>query len=610
MCGIVGYLGNEETSSILFESLKRLEYRGYDSFGFATIHDNKLWITKDKGKISDVVQIKLPGSIGISHTRWSTHGPPSKINAHPHTDCKNRIALVHNGIIANYLSLRNKLKERGHIFKSETDTEVLIHLIEEYYKPEDGVKLEDAVSSALNAVEGTYAITVISALEKKIVGARKESPLVLGIGNSCFYLGSDISSFLPYTNKTIPLDDFEMVVIEPESYKITDFKTGLLKDKKITKIEWNQKESSKEGFDHFMLKEIFEQPQILKIALNICEEEISKLAKTIKEADNVYITATGTSLHAAMTSEYWFSKLAKLPVRVVDSSEFEEKAVLDEKTLVIGVTQSGETYDTLRAMNYAKKNNCKLASIVNIPSSTATRISDITILQGSGMEIGVAATKTFTTQLMILLRLALKLAKNNGETVSSPTMKNERCLLSKDVGDKISEIEEQLKNVPRYIEEALTQKEKIKSITEKYCINVKNFLYIGKGINYPTALEGALKFKEITYHHAEGMPAGFLKHGTISLISDDMYTIAFVPRDDRKILSNVEEIKSRGGKIIGIVSGTAKHFDETINVPRVSDIVSPLVFAPAYQLLAYYTAVALGRDIDQPRHLAKTVTVE
>ncbi|MFH1445612.1 MAG: glutamine--fructose-6-phosphate transaminase (isomerizing) [Nanoarchaeota archaeon] len=608
MCGIVGYLGDKEASSILFESLKRLEYRGYDSFGFATVDNNKLWTTKDKGKISEVGQINLPGSIGISHTRWATHGPPSKINAHPHTDCKNRIALVHNGIIVNYLSLRNMLKERCHVFKSETDTEVLAHLIEEHYKPE--TKLEDAVAKALEQIEGAYAIVVVSESEKKLVGVKNESPLVLGVSNPGMYLGSDISSFLPYTNETISLNDFEMAVIEPGSYTIMDYRTGLLKEREIKKIEWNQKESSKEGFDHFMLKEIFEQPTILKRALSISEEEISQLADVIKDAENVYITATGTSLHAAMTSEYWFSKLAKLPVRVVDSSEFEDKAIINDKTLVIGITQSGETYDTLKAMRYAISKKAKTASIVNVPDSTATQISDITILQGSDLEVGVAATKTFTTQLMVLLRLVLSLSKKNGNNVSSPTMKDERCLSFSDIRDEISDIEEQVKELPKLIEECLTQKDKIKTVAEKYCANVRNLLYIGKGINYPTAMEGALKLKEISYLHAEGMPAGFLKHGTISLIADDMYTVAFVPRDDRKILSNVEEIKSRGGKVIGIVSGTAKHFDDIISVPKVHDIISPIVFAPAYQLLAYYTSVALGKDPDKPRHLAKSVTVE
>lgn len=586
MCGITGYIGNSSAAPLLFNSLRRLEYRGYDSFGFATVSDGKLWASKDAGKISEARLTELPGQLGVGHSRWATHGAVTKENAHPHMSCDSRIAVVHNGIISNYLKLKNELTERGHTFKSQTDTEVIPHLLEEAYK-ETG-DLEEAVKKTLPLIEGTYAFLALCSGEDKIVCARKESPLVIGIGNPSMYVGSDISSFLEHTNKAIPLDDGEIAVLREGEYVIKDAE-GNPKDKEILEINWSTQDVTKNGYPHFMLKEICEQPYAISNSLNTGVQEVRKLAKMIKESQNVYITATGTSLHAGLIAEYWFSILGERSVKVIDSSEFEEKAIVDPTTLTIAITQSGETYDTLKAMKHAKSGGGKLAAIVNVLGSTATRAADLTILQGSGLEIAVCATKTFMSQLVILLRTALELAKASGKDVS--------------------ELESGLRETPKLVEEVVEKKEEIRKLAEEY-FNVKNYLYIGRGINYPSALEGALKFKEITYLHAEGMSGGFLKHGTISLIDDDFHTVAFIPANDRRIISNIAEIKSRNGFVIGIVSGDTKHCDVKINVPKVHDLLSPLVFTPAYQLLAYYASVKLGNDVDKPRHLSKSVTVE
>ncbi len=584
MCGIIGYIGKKEAAPVLFNSLKNLEYRGYDSFGFATVHDNKIWVEKRSGKISEFeFNGNLPGFMGIAHTRWATHGKPSKENAHPHLCCEENIAIVHNGIISNFLYLKKELIKKGHVFKSETDSEVIAHLIEENYKGD----LEEAVRKALKHLKGTYALLITSKNENKIIGVRKESPLVLGISDSSFYLSSDIASFLEFTNNTVLLEDGEMVIIKPEGYEIKDFEGNVI-SKRALKINWNPENVKKNGYPHFMLKEICEEPEIVKKSLKIAENEIKEVAKLIKEYPKVYIVGIGTSFYAGLISEYWFSKISKKTVNVIDSSEFMEKALPDNETLIIAITQSGETYDTLQAMRHAKSLGSKIVSIVNVLGSSATRESEISILQGCGLEIGVCATKTFISQLIILLRLALELAKLKGMD--------------------ISKIENELKDVSNHIEKIINEKERFKEIA-KYC-DVKNYVYIGRGINYPMALEGALKFKEISYLHAEGMSSGFLKHGTISLIDKDFYTIALIPQEDRKILSNIQEIKSRGGKVIGIVLGDTEYCDVKINLPIVSDIISPLIFAPACQLLAYYVAVGLGKDPDKPRNLAKSVTVE
>jgi glucosamine--fructose-6-phosphate aminotransferase (isomerizing) len=593
MCGIVGYIGRREASPIILENLRRLEYRGYDSCGIATI-DGTINIKKGAGTIDGVHKrlnlSSLPGRIGIGHTRWATHGAVNDDNAHPHVDCESSIAIVHNGIISNHSSLRKMLLEKGHKFSSETDTECLAHLIEEKFSG----NLENAVREALMEVEGTYALIVISTeTPEQIICARSESPLILGLGNGENFIGSDVTSFLQHTKKAVPLDDGEYAVVTADSYRVADILSGQSTKKDVIEIDWSVEDAQKEGYPHFMLKEIMEQPQTIINALNIYPDEIAKLAEMVKEAERVFITAAGTSLHAAMVAEYWFSQLCRKFVVAVDSSELANKGVIDDKTLVIGVTQSGETYDTLSAMRFAKKRGAKVAVIVNVIGSTATRLADHVILQGSGIEISVCATKTFTSQLVVLLRTALALGKM--------------------LGRNMKEIEEELSETPTYIEKVLMQKDVIKEIAKKY-FSSKNYIYIGKGINLPSALEGALKFKEITYNHAEGMSGGMLKHGTISLIDDNFQTIAIVPwkgENRTKIESNIQEVKARGGRVICIASGDpVQGCDANIIVPQCSETISPIIVAPAYQLLAYFTAVNLGRNVDKPRALAKSVTVE
>jgi glucosamine--fructose-6-phosphate aminotransferase (isomerizing) len=597
MCGIVGYVGFKSASQVILGGLKILEYRGYDSCGIATF-DSDFEIKKDQGMIDEVDSkesfLEMKGTIGIGHTRWATHGPPTKDNSHPHTDCKTEIAIVHNGIISNYLELKKRLQKAGHKFMSDTDSEVLAHLIEEKYRD---LNFEVAVISALKEVKGSLALLAISKKNpSQIVCFRHESPLILGVGNGENFVGSDISAFLGYTKNVVPLEDKEYAVVDRKGWVVKDALTGEVREKEVLKISWDLQMAQKEGFPTFMLKEIHEQPSTVKNALKVYDKDIQKLAELIKIAKRTYIIGAGTSLNAAWVSFYWFARLSKTPVIVMDSSEFMEGGICDKETLVIGITQSGETYDTLAALRYAKQYNSKTACIVNIIGSTATRETDHVVMQNSGIEISVCATKTFTSQIVILLRTALELAKmlqiNKSEVIG---------------------VEGELSKIPGYITEVLSKKEEIKDIAKRY-FNKKNYLYIGKGISLPTALEGALKFKEITYFHAEGMSSGLLKHGTISLIDDEMVTVAIVPSDGEnrsRILSNVQEIKARGGLVIGVVSGKpVEQCDVSITAPACHELATPFVLTVVCQLLAYYTAVHHKRNVDRPRALAKSVTVE
>ncbi|WP_456473715.1 glutamine--fructose-6-phosphate transaminase (isomerizing) [Candidatus Pyrohabitans sp.] len=592
MCGIVGYAGGRDAGEVIFQGLKRLEYRGYDSCGIASI-DGELRVKKDVGMI-DEIELKLGlsrirGSVGIGHTRWATHGGVTKDNAHPHLDCSQEIAVVHNGIISNHEELRAMLEEKGHVFVSETDTEVLPHLIEEHYTS----SLEEAVRLALAEVEGTYALLVISTREPdRIIAARRESPLVLGLGEGEMFVASDIFSFLKHTRTALPLDDGEYAVITASGCVVKSIATGEERRKQVMNVDWSDEEARKEGYAHFMLKEIHEQPRTVASALKIYREDVAKLAEMISSAGRVYITGAGTSLHAAMVAEYWFANLAEKPVIAIDSSELKNKGVVDETTLVIGITQSGETYDTLAAMHYAKQKQARTAAIVNVIGSTATRIAEHVLMQGSGIEIAVCATKTYTSQLTLLLRVALELAEMRG----------------RDVG----ELREELRSLPEKLEEVLELEPEVKRVAEEH-FNVRNYLFIGKGINHPTALEGALKLKEISYLHAEGMSSGLLKHGTISLIDDQMHTVAFVPAEGenrRRIMSNIQEVKARKGRVIAIASGKPVAGDVCITIPESSEALTPILFAPIFQLLSYYVALRLGCNVDKPRALAKSVTVE
>ncbi len=588
MCGIAGYVGRRKASEILLGSLRRLEYRGYDSCGIAVLNE-KIEVRKDAGFVDEVCEkerfTELNGSIGIAHTRWATHGNVCKKNAHPHLDCSGEIAVVHNGIISNFRELKEKLVKLNHVFKSETDTEVIAHLIEEKLKKYKN--FEDAFREALKEIKGTFAVAVLYSREKKIYCARMESPLLIGIGKGEMFVGSDISSFLDHTNLAVALEDGEYAVIDEKSYFVKKISSAEEVIRKPFKINFSIEKAEKGGYTHYMLKEIFEQPEVVKNALSV---DVSELAKLVDRYDRVIFTGAGTSLHACMHAEYYFKRLADKFVVAVDSSELAEKCVIDEKTLVVGVTQSGETYDTLSAMKFAKKKGAKIASIVNVVGSTATRLADLSILQGSGLEIAVCATKTFTSQLAIILKTAIELGKMYGNTVEL--------------------VENELFKISSYIKDVLKKDKEIKKVAEEN-FTKDNYFYIARGLLLPSALEGALKLKEITYMHAEGMSAGLLKHGTISLIDERFLTVALVGTEEnrKKVISNIEEIKARGGSVVTI---TTKKVEECINivVPETVEEVLPLIYAPVYQLLAYYTAVRLGRNVDKPRALAKSVTVE
>jgi len=607
MCGIIGYLGDRKASEILLEGLKRLEYRGYDSCGIGVVDGDKLIIKKGVGKVDEVSKnenfLDVDGKAGIGHSRWATHGSITRENAHPHTDCKGELAVVHNGIISNYRELKEGLIKKGHKFKSQTDSEVIAHLIEEELKRLDKSQISqedyiNAVKRAIKRLEGTYAILILNKdFPDLLLGVRNENPLLLGVKEEECFLGSDISAFLKWTKEIIPLEEGDMVILKKDGNKVSYGIYNLEENKDVSNnrkritIEWDIETAEKGGYEHFMLKEIMEEPEVIKNSARISREEIEELVRCIRDYDRVYIVAMGTSLHAGMVGEYWFSKLNKLVIPC-DASEFLVKGIVDENTLVIGITQSGETYDTIRAIRYAKSKGAKTATIVNILGSTATRISDITVMMGAGIEIAVCATKTYVSQLMILYRLFIEYGK----------------IISRDM--RI--FEKELEKIPEYIKGILENRDAIKKVSKS--LKAKNYLFISKGINLPNALEGALKFKEITYLHAEGMSSGFLKHGTISLIDDNMDTVALVPPSSsdlfRSVVSNIEEIKARGGKVVAISPMEIEVVDHLIEIPDVLEEVSPFLYAPVCQLLAYYKAVELGRDVDKPRGLAKSVTVE
>ncbi len=607
MCGIVGITGVKQVAPILVEGLKRLEYRGYDSAGIA-VANGGLQTVKCEGKISALEGamsgMDLSGTCGIAHTRWATHGPPNQINAHPHLDCESRIAVVHNGIIENFQALKTKLQEEGHSFRSDTDSEVLAHLISEIY---DG-SLEDAVRQALQLVDGTYGIAVIHADEPdKIVGARRGSPLVVGVGERNNYLASDVAAILGETRRVIYLDDGEMVVLTPEGVETTDIQNQPI-EKEIQEIHWDLDQIQKGGFPHFMLKEIFEQPETVKDAFRgrILPEtgdvKLSGLRLTEWELRNIrriIILACGTSWHAGMLAEYLLEEYAGIPVEVEYASEFRYRSpVIEPGTLCLTISQSGETIDTLEAMREAKRRGAKVLGITNVVGSTIARETDGGIYIHAGPEIGVASTKAFTSQVTILILLTIMLGR--------------RQLLSSERGMRLIE---ELQRIPEKIKEILAQEEQIKEIAEAYKDH-RNFLYLGRGYNFPIALEGALKLKEISYIHAEGYPAAEMKHGPIALIDPDMPVVVLCTRDGsyQKIKGNVQEVKARAGKVISVVTEEEQEIsamsDHVIRIPATADMLTPLLAVVPLQLLAYHIAVLRGENVDQPRNLAKSVTVE
>ncbi|HEX6807189.1 MAG TPA: glutamine--fructose-6-phosphate transaminase (isomerizing) [Gemmatimonadaceae bacterium] len=608
MCGIVGYVGPRLASPLLLEGLKRLEYRGYDSAGVAIMNGKGVETRKAPGKISEletlVTAAPIHGTLGIAHTRWATHGAPNFCNAHPHVSCENDVAVVHNGIIENGSSLRQALEDVGHTFRSETDTEVLAHLIEEFF---DG-NLEEAVLEALRKVEGTYGIAVVSSRDpNKIVAARKGSPLLVGLGEGEYFVASDVSAILAHTRQVIYLDDGDLAVLERDGYRIIDMQ-ALPMTRAVSSIDWDLDMIERGGFPHFMLKEIFEQPTTIENTMRgrlLVEDGTAKLGginltnEELLQFDNIVITACGTSWHSALIGEFMIEELARIPVEVEYASEFRYRnPVIGPKTLCIVISQSGETADTLAAMREAQKRGARALGIVNVVGSTIARESDGGIYIHAGPEIGVASTKAFTSQVIALALFTLRLARLRG--------------LPAEEGRPIVEA---LQKLPAQIKDVLDRAEEIETIAEEFK-DAANFLYLGRGYNFPAALEGALKLKEISYIHAEGYPAAEMKHGPIALIDENMPVVFIAPHDSvfDKVVSNVQEVKARGGQVIALTSRSepslAGKIDYEIRVPETIDMFTPILAAVPLQLLAYYIAVKRGSNVDQPRNLAKSVTVE
>ena len=592
MCGIIGYTGKEEALPLLLGGLERLEYRGYDSAGIALIEDGKLIVEKRVGKIRELVRSlwgkPYKGKTGIGHTRWATHGEPSTENAHPHTDEKEEFAVVHNGIVENYLELKRELESEGVKFRSGTDTEVIAHLIAKNYNGD----LLEAVLKTVERLRGAFAFAVITVHEPgRIVGVKQGSPLVVGIGEGENFLASDIPAILPYTRKVIALGDGEIADITPEGVNIYDF-SGTPLTKEITVVPWDIISAEKAGFKHFMLKEIYEQPKAVGDTIRGLISSGSELPFSLKSFRRVLIIACGTSYHAGLIGKLWIEKYAQVPVEVVFASEFRySDSPVSEQDLVVAVSQSGETIDTKFAVNYARERGAYTLAIVNVVGSSIDRESDYTLHTHAGPEIGVAATKTFLAQLAALYFLA-----------SSEHPQKERLL-------------EELLKVPSMIEKTLEDADIVEKIAQKY-MKMKDFLYLGRYLSYPIALEGALKLKEISYIHAEGYPAGEMKHGPIALIDERMPVVVVAPQDRvyEKTISNIEEVRTRKGKVISVGfrgdEKLEKLSEEFIPVPAVEEDLSPFVTSVPLQLLAYHIASKLGLDVDQPRNLAKTVTVE
>ena len=608
MCGIIGYTGKKNAVSIILEGLKRLEYRGYDSAGIAFFNERGVEIRKCTGKIKDLYAIidsdKPFSATAIGHTRWATHGKPSEENAHPHKS--GGIIIVHNGIIENYLQLKKKLIDEGYKFTSETDTEVLCHLIEKYAAD---YPLEDAVRKALKEVRGAYALAVINEKERgKIVGVRKDSPLVVGLGDGEFFLASDVPAFLNYSRDVIYLDDGEMVVMTGDGVVVTTL-DGVPVQKEVVSVSWSPAMAEKGGYKHFMLKEIYEQPRAIADTLRgrFCPEsgqvnmdEFGIKEEDLKKAQKIFIVACGTSWHAALIGKYMIEELARVPVEVDIASEFRYRnPVIGQDSLLVAITQSGETADTLAAQREAKRLGAKTLSICNVVGSTASREADAVFYTHSGPEIGVASTKAFTTQIVGLYLFAVGLGRLKGTVNSDSAMGLLRDLLF----------------LPGLVEKVIAADNVIERIA-KELFKADDFLYMGRGINYPIALEGALKLKEISYIHAEGYPAGEMKHGPIALVDEALPSVFLVPggRLYDKVLSNIEEVRSRGGRIIAVTDEGNKEVcsrsDYCISVPETNSFLSAILMVIPLQLLAYHIGVLRGCDVDQPRNLAKSVTVE
>ena len=608
MCGIVGYIGDKIATPMLIEGLKRLEYRGYDSAGVAIMNGRGVETRRAAGKIArleSVIASDPPhGTLGIAHTRWATHGPPNEQNAHPHVSQNGKIAVVHNGIIENATSLKAGLEARGYVFKSDTDTEVLSHLIETAYAG----NLEAAVIEALRQVDGTYGIAVISSDEKdKIVAARKGSPLLVGIGDGEYFVASDASAILSHTRQVVYLDDGDIAVVTRDGYHVLDL-DSVIREKPVTRIDWDLAQIERGGYPHFMLKEIFEQPTTVENTMRgrlILEEGFSKLGglniskEDLLAVDNIIITACGTSWHSALIGEMMIEELCRIPVEVEYASEFRYRnPIVTPRTLCIVISQSGETADTLAAMREAKRRGARTLGLVNQVGSTIAREDDGGIYLHAGPEIGVASTKAFTSQVVALALFTLKLARLRDLSVAR--------------GRAIAQA---MAKLPEQIQSILDRAEEIEQLAEEFK-RATNFLYLGRGYNFPAALEGALKLKEISYIHAEGYPAAEMKHGPIALIDEMMPVVCIAPHDAvfDKITSNIQEVKARKGKVIAITTrdepSLAGKIDYEFRIPETEDLLTPILASVPLQLLAYYIAVKRGCNVDQPRNLAKSVTVE
>ncbi len=608
MCGIVGYLGTKEAVDVLIGGLKRLEYRGYDSAGIAVQNGKGVSMVKEVGKIRNLEaaleSTPLRGHVGIGHTRWATHGEPNQNNAHPHTDGSGNIVLIHNGIIENYASLKKMLLDKGHTFKSETDTEILVHLIEEFYTDD----FEAAVRKALHEVDGTYGIAVVTTyMPDHIFVARKGSPIVIGVGKDEYFVASDVTPLVQYTRDVFYLDDYEMAIISKKGITTKTIENKKIK-KNVERVTIELESIEKGGFDHFMLKEIYEQPKTIMDAMRgriIKEEGIVKLggleavADRLVKANKIVITASGTSWHAALLGEYLIEEFCRIPVEVEYASEFRYRnPIVGENDVIIAISQSGETADTLAALREGKRKGALVVGVVNAVGSTIARETDAGVYIHAGPEIGVASTKAFTSQVTVLALITLMIARRRN--MSSETGKA---------------MVDELLRIPEKVQIILNQNDYIRDFARRYT-DERNFLYLGRGFNFPVALEGALKLKEISYIHAEGYPAAEMKHGPIALIDKDMPVVFLATKDAiyDKVISNIEEVKARGGRIICIATQgddvIQKYADHVIYVPETLKALTPLLSVIPLQLLSYHVAVMRGCDVDQPRNLAKSVTVE
>ena len=615
MCGIVGYIGHRDAYPIIMKGLQRLEYRGYDSAGIVLFDGESMHMSKTKGKVEDLkhkseVSISTDGNLGLGHTRWATHGVPNDINSHPHYSNSGDLVIIHNGIIENYESIKKALLDRGYSFESDTDTEVLVNLIEEDKKKEV-VKLGKAVQIALNQVVGSYSIAVLDKSKPdEIVVAKLGSPLAIGIGENEYFIASDASPFIEYTNNAVYLEDEEMAVVRiGKEIKLRKIKDDAIAYPNILELQLNLEEIEKGGYDHFMLKEIYEQPRAILDTYRgrlLADQGLIRMAgidqnlEKFMNADRIIIVACGTSWHAGLVAEYIFEDLARIPVEVEYASEFRYRnPVISEKDVLIAISQSGETADTLAAIKMAKKRGAFVFGVCNVVGSSIARETHAGAYTHAGPEIGVASTKAFTTQITVLTLIALKLAKEKGEMSDA----------------KFHEFLTELEGIPSKVEATLSSNELVETIAEAYK-DSSNCLYLGRGYNFPVALEGALKLKEISYIHAEGYPAAEMKHGPIALIDEAMPVVVIATRKGHyeKVVSNIQEIKSRSGKIIGVVTEgdtmVKELADHVIEVPETSEPLTPLLTTIPLQLLSYHIALMRGCNVDQPRNLAKSVTVE